>query len=61
MTKKDYKLIAEVLKTAIKGQEEGTAGYTAMEAVITDMADKLASHNTRFDMDKFLTACGITE
>jgi hypothetical protein len=61
MTRKDYKLIAEVLNRATKNWEEFQeenpsvviAGISAM------LATQLAQENPRFDRSKFLTACGV--
>lgn len=60
MTRKDYKLIAEVLKSA----NENWAGWNEKpEEVIAgtarSLATKLAQENPRFDRAKFLEACGV--
>lgn len=61
MTRKDYKLIAEVLNRATKNWEEFEeeipsvviAGISAM------LATQLAQENPRFDRARFLEACGV--
>lgn len=65
MTRKDYVLIAEVLKGS------RPAPYTDLENLTSrnmwsiwrttsrNMADALASDNPRFDRARFLEACGV--
>lgn len=60
MTRKDYKLIAEVLKSGM----ENWAGWNEKpEEVIAgtarSLATKMAQENPRFDRAKFLEACGV--
>ena len=50
MTKKDYILIAKVIKEA----KENSIYYLSYK-----MADALKTENQRFDYRKFLDACGI--
>lgn len=54
MTKKDYILIASVLKDFHKSEQMGW-GFDIDNA----FADILASKNPRFDKEKFLKACGV--
>ena len=49
MTKKDYELIAEVLREYINNSD-----YIY---IVADLADVFASENPRFDYNKFLEAC----
>jgi hypothetical protein len=61
MTRKDYVMIAEVIKTQIEmsvkfGEEESQAGA---ENIARDLADALQADNDRFDRARFLTACGV--
>jgi hypothetical protein len=54
MTKKDYELIAEVLREYV------WYGYECRDVVtmiINDLSDVFASENERFDNNKFLEAC----
>lgn len=50
MTRRDYTLIAEVLRVNYQPTE-------AYAALIDDMAANLASTNPRFDADRFVAAC----
>ena len=59
MTRKDYIKFAEVLRLALQSQEEGSAGWTAVRLLITDIADVLYRDNARFDYGRFETACGL--
>lgn len=52
MTKKDYELIASILRNAKTGNWQ-------IEYTIDVFAKALEGYNPRFDRDKFLTACGI--
>ena len=53
MTKKDYELIANVIKNHewIKGRQD----------MAVEFSIALAKENTRFDYYKFFKACGISE
>jgi predicted oxidoreductase len=54
MTKKDYELIASVIKqTNDNGDLDGAA------TLAHNFADKLQLTNPLFDRQRFLTACGI--
>jgi hypothetical protein len=53
MTRKDYKLIAEVIAVSWFGSAELKAD------LVNNLADKLAEDNPRFDATRFLTACGV--
>lgn len=55
MTKKDYELIARVLRDE---SSDGQA-YRPDETLCLAMADALAEDNPRFDRVKFLVACGV--
>jgi hypothetical protein len=61
MTRKDYVMIAEVIKTQIEmsvkfEEEESQAGA---ENIARDLADALQADNARFDRARFLSACGV--
>ena len=61
MTRKDYVLIAEVIKTQIELSlkfDEDDSRYGA-ENIAYDLASKLSQDNPRFDRDRFLVACGV--
>jgi hypothetical protein len=53
MTRKDYQLIAGVLK------DSQVRNQTATLALTVRLADALALENPRFDRARFLTACGV--
>lgn len=53
MTKKDYKLIAEVLANA------WWASNDQKRHIVYDLTDALENTNPKFDRSKFLTACGV--
>jgi hypothetical protein len=57
MTRKDYQLIASVLKSY------ATEGIPVddRDAIAYDLADALAKDNPRFDRDRFLVAAGVYE
>lgn len=73
MTRKDYVLIAEVLKNALDGQKPNSHcqvkdATTAIYNIANDMADRLRqasgytlNGNKSFDKTKFLTACGVRD
>jgi hypothetical protein len=61
MTRKDYVMIAEVIKTQIElslkfGEDDSRYGA---ENIALDLATKLSEDNPRFDRARFLTACGV--
>lgn len=53
MTRKDYKLIAEVIAVNWFGSAELKADLA------NNLADKLEQDNPRFNRSIFLTACGV--
>jgi hypothetical protein len=57
MTRKDYQLIAAVLKSY------ATEGIPVddRDAIAYDLADALAKDNPRFDRERFLVAAGVYE
>jgi len=54
MTRKDYVMLAEV----VKNLDEVIDEY-ALEVLAGNMADALAADNDRFDRGRFLSACGV--
>lgn len=58
MTKKDYELIAFVLRNDKLIDETGVA-ERQFRFYAEGFADRFAGYNPKFDRDKFLTACGI--
>ena len=57
MTKKDYELVARSLD--VPSCELMKAGV--YELVAKALADAFEKDNSKFDRDKFLKACGVTE
>ena len=61
MTRKDYVLIAEVIKTqiemSIKFEEEES--LVSAKNIAYDLASKISQDNPRFDRGRFLVACGV--
>jgi hypothetical protein len=61
MTRKDYVMIAEAIKTQIElsikfEEEEARAGA---QNIAYDLALRLSNDNPRFDCNRFLVACGV--
>ncbi len=60
MTKKDYVLIAKVIKEYLdNGDNDQIDGIAGVERLTRMLADKLGKENTRFDKNRFLKACGL--
>lgn len=63
MTKKDFELIANVLKQARLLCNEELSNYDDdilfLDTLSKRFSDTLASKNPRFNKDKFLIACGL--
>lgn len=60
MTRKDYELIAGV----IKGSMENWDGFTpeaeeALRGLARSLSHKLGDYNPNFNRELFLTACGV--
>ena len=58
MTKKDYRLIARVIKSTASMYPEADK---AIKALIVLFRSELYADNNRFDENKFEEACGIKE
>jgi hypothetical protein len=67
MTRKDYQLIANVLKAHTPSRGVQAEAQTMLERAWTlrnialTFAHELASENPRFDRAKFLRACGLSD
>jgi hypothetical protein len=62
MTRKDYELIASILKGAQNYEatfNDNEKGAKAIEGITHTFATMLATTNPLFNRDKFLTACGV--
>lgn len=62
MTKKDYELIAKVLRMQKPASKE-KAPYLHFqwETIVAQFSLELEENNSRFDRSRFLKACGINE
>lgn len=58
MTKKDYKMIAEVISSA-KEKQKANQLDEPIRYIMINLADKLKMDNALFDYNKFYKACGI--
>lgn len=58
MTKRDFDLIARVLRIVRNGCVQ-THSFELLDAVAVTFADELARVNPRFDRARFLQACGV--
>lgn len=59
MTREDYEMIAEVIDQHIRGY--GDTSREIRRTVANVFADRLGAENPRFNVDKFLIACGAHE
>ena len=59
MTRKDYVILAEILKENRKDFIEGEDGFSLLNILAHQIANGLEADNPRFDRARFLTACGV--
>ena len=62
MTRKDYKLIAEVINkhfNASIGHYSEHTNNLLLGHLVSELADALLKDNPRFDLGKFCSACGL--
>ena len=59
MTRKDYIMIAKILKNEQKQFKENEDGYVLLIILANQFANELQADNPRFDRKMFLTACGL--
>lgn len=59
MTKKDYILIAEVLRRATYQAKGNLTEECTVESVTSDMCDALEAENSKFDREKFWEAVEV--
>ena len=62
MTRKDYVLIAGILKGAKNYEQtfnDNEKGAKAIEGIVHTFATMLSTTNPNFDRDRFLVACGV--
>lgn len=59
MTRKDYELLAKVLRESVVHRVDGLGrAYLRKSTLVTDLVVALAEDNPRFDSDRFVEACG---
>lgn len=64
MTKKDYVLIADTIKTtkeALADKKNVSVIYATLESLTNALSARLIVDNKRFDDDRFITACGFSQ
>lgn len=66
MTKKDYELIAGVIRDSVDGQKRGSHRIvsepnTIIQNIVWGLIEKLERENSKFNREKFLEACGVEE
>jgi hypothetical protein len=59
MTRKDYELIAETIRTARKVEGNNGVVLVSVEHLANTLATDLEIENPRFDRARFLSACGV--
>lgn len=59
MTRKDFQLIADVLKPWITRDGTPDVEDALCASIARDFSDKLASTNPNFNRARFLRACGV--
>ena len=59
MTRKDYVMIAEILKFNRRDFNEGEDGLSLLNILSHQFANSLQDDNPRFDRARFLDACGV--
>jgi hypothetical protein len=61
MTKKDYELIAKTLRNYNYLVPATTPAPEVIEGICKDLATRLGDDNKKFNRDRFLAACGVTQ
>lgn len=59
MTRKDYVMIAEILRNNREDFIEGEDGFHLIYVLAHQIANGLEADNPRFDRARFLVACGV--
>jgi hypothetical protein len=59
MTRKDYVMLADILRNNREDFIEGEDGFAVIGIMAHQIADGLQADNPRFDRARFLTACGV--
>ena len=58
MSRKDYQLLAVIIKNEAEGWQAG-AGREALKSFAITLAKRLQAENPAFDYFRFMQACGI--
>jgi hypothetical protein len=58
MSRKDFNLIAETLRTMPSFSTKECTDVVRFDAMVSRMADALATTNSKFDRTRFIAACG---
>lgn len=62
-TKKHYKAIAEIIENRVgdgfTGEDYDRGWHDAAKSIAAMLADYFAKDNSRFNRERFLTACGL--
>jgi hypothetical protein len=61
MTRKDFELIADVLRDCREAYLDSGADPHSIDTVAECFAIRLPATNPRFNRERFLTACGLEE
>jgi hypothetical protein len=59
MSRKDYREFAEIISAEISVRRDTPAAVEAVKSIAYSMADVFKRDNSRFDRERFYTACGI--
>lgn len=59
MSKKDYIMLSKVLRAGLQDEEKDTHSYKAIASIAYSLTQTLKLENSRFDSERFLTACGL--
>lgn len=60
MTRKDYKLIADVINWISADMTSLDSGASTLDLVIERLSSRLKDDNPNFDAVRFRRACGVT-
>ena len=63
LTQKDFKAVAEIIEKRKKLNRgtRRTPNFLYADNLAGDLADYFATQNPRFDRERFMKACGLTE
>jgi hypothetical protein len=61
MTRKDFELIADVLRDVRESYADNNVSTQHVDTVAKCFAIRLQGTNPRFDQDRFMRACGVED